>query len=67
MRADLAFKTGCHVIATARNRDVIADLQEMGMDTLSLEVTSTESVASAKAKVEKLTGGRGLDILVNNA
>ncbi|OWP00095.1 hypothetical protein B2J93_8666 [Marssonina coronariae] len=36
------------------------------MSTLSLEVTSEESIKEAKNAVEKLTGGR-LDILVNNA
>lgn len=36
------------------------------MSTLSLEVTSSESIADARMQVEKLTGGK-LDILVNNA
>ncbi len=38
----------------------------MGISTLSLEVTSSESIAQAKTLVEKATGGK-LDILVNNA
>jgi 1-acylglycerone phosphate reductase len=38
----------------------------MGMSTLSLEVTSAESIAAAKIEVDALTGGY-LDILVNNA
>lgn len=54
------------MIATARDKSVIADLEGMGMHTLSLEVTNTESVQAAKEAVEKLTGG-GLDVLVNNA
>lgn len=58
---------GLHVIASARNRDALADLEEMGMDTLSLEVTSQESIDEAKSKVAKLTDGRGLWGLVNNA
>ncbi len=37
------------------------------MDTLSLEVTSKESVQGAKGEVERITKGRGLDVLVNNA
>jgi len=36
------------------------------MDTISLEVTSNESILSARDAVEKLTGGK-LDICVNNA
>ncbi|KAL2065668.1 hypothetical protein VTL71DRAFT_3338 [Oculimacula yallundae] len=57
---------GLHVIATARTKDAIQDLAEMGMSTLALEVTSQESIAEARVEVEKLTGGR-LDVLVNNA
>lgn len=38
----------------------------MGMSVVALDVTSKESIASCKARVEQLTGGR-LDILVNNA
>jgi len=37
------------------------------IDTLLLDVTSAASIASAVVQVEKLTGGRGLDVLVNNA
>ena len=37
------------------------------LDTLLLDVTSADSIVSAVAEVEKLTGGRGLDVLVNNA
>ena len=55
-----------HVIATARNRSTITDLEALGCSTVSLEVTSTESIEAAKKEVEILTGGR-LDILVNNA
>jgi len=57
---------GLHVIATARNKSTITDLENMGMTTLSLEVTSSESIATARKEVEALTGGK-LDILVNNA
>jgi len=38
----------------------------MGMSTLALDVTNSESIVSAKTEVEQLTGGK-LDILVNNA
>lgn len=37
------------------------------LDTLLLDVTSAASIASAVAEVQKITGGRGLDVLVNNA
>ena len=57
---------GLHVIATARNKETIKDLDEMGMSTISLEVTNSESISSARREVEALTGGK-LDILVNNA
>lgn len=38
----------------------------MGMNTLSLEVTSQKSIAEAKEQVTRTTGG-SLDYLVNNA
>ncbi len=57
---------GLHVIATARNKDVLKDLETMGMSTLSLDVTNAEDVENARKEVEELTGGK-LDILVNNA
>merc|ERR1712093_956332 len=56
---------GLHVIATARTKEAVQDLEALGMSTLSLEVTSSESIADARMQVEKLTGGK-LDILVNN-
>lgn len=37
------------------------------LDTLLLDVTSATSIESAVAEVDKLTGGHGLDVLVNNA
>lgn len=37
------------------------------LDTLLLDVTSAASIASAVVEVDKLTGGHGLDVLVNNA
>ncbi|KAH6665445.1 putative oxidoreductase,short chain dehydrogenase [Halenospora varia] len=57
---------GCRVLATARNRSQIADLEEIGLDTIALDVTSEDSIAAAKEEVIRLTGGR-LDVLVNNA
>ncbi len=57
---------GLHVIATARNKDVLKDLEGMGMSTLSLDVTNLEDIENARKEVGLLTGGK-LDILVNNA
>lgn len=57
---------GLHVIATARNKDVLKDIEAMGMSTLSLDVTNAEDIEKARKEVEVLTGGN-LDILVNNA
>ncbi|KAG4423836.1 hypothetical protein IFR04_002981 [Cadophora malorum] len=57
---------GLHVIATARTKEAVQDLEALGMSTVSLEVTSSESIADARMQVEKLTGGK-LDILINNA
>ncbi|KAF4122055.1 1-acylglycerone phosphate reductase [Geosmithia morbida] len=59
-------KRGCHVIATARNPDVLEGLQAEGFSTAQLDVTDEESLQSCREAVEKLTDGR-LDILVNNA
>jgi NAD(P)-dependent dehydrogenase (short-subunit alcohol dehydrogenase family) len=75
-------RQGHHVIATGRKPAELAKLKEElaaqpgqassrgvagKLDTLLLDVTSAASIASAAAEVEKLTGGRGLDVLVNNA
>ncbi|KAI9050523.1 hypothetical protein LZ554_005684 [Drepanopeziza brunnea f. sp. 'monogermtubi'] len=57
---------GLHVIATARSKDAIEDLEAMGMSTLGLEVTNADSIEEARGEVERITGGK-LDILVNNA
>ena len=45
---------------------MLKDLEAMGMSTLSLDVTNTGDIESARKEVERLTGGT-LDILVNNA
>jgi NAD(P)-dependent dehydrogenase (short-subunit alcohol dehydrogenase family) len=62
---------GHHVIATGRKPAELAKVkQEAGaarLDTLLLDVTSPASIAAAVTEVDKLTDGRGLDVLVNNA
>jgi 1-acylglycerone phosphate reductase len=55
------------VFATARGRESIADLDALGMDTLSLVVDDEDSVRACYAEVEKRVAGKGLDFLVNNA
>lgn len=57
---------GFRVFATAPNVEDISDLQERGLETLSLEVHKPENILSVKEQVENLTGGK-LDFLVNNA
>ena len=66
---------GHHVIATGRKELELARLKAevtetaiMGrLDTLVLDVTSSESIANAVRDVATLTKGHGLDVLVNNA
>ena len=57
---------GFTVFATARNANSISDLTGNGIETLSLEVTSEESIATLKREISSRTDGK-LDILVNNA
>ncbi|KAK0514798.1 hypothetical protein JMJ35_002177 [Cladonia borealis] len=57
---------GLHVFATARNEKALADLTAVGIEALSLEVTSPEAILEVKRHVSERTGG-SLDYLVNNA
>ncbi|KAK3943424.1 acylglycerone-phosphate reductase [Diplogelasinospora grovesii] len=57
---------GVHVIATARNTAVLSEMADLGMSTLALDVTKTDSIRACHAEVGKITGGK-LDFLVNNA
>ncbi|KAI5462030.1 short chain dehydrogenase reductase [Mariannaea sp. PMI_226] len=56
----------CHVIATARRPEALAELSAMGLTTVQLDVNDEDSINAAKLQVEEITGGK-LDILVNNA
>src|SRR4029077_5976266 len=62
---------GHHVIASGRKPAELAKVKtEAGaakLDTLLLDVTSNASIEAAVLEVDRLTGGRGLDVLVNNA
>ncbi|KXJ89562.1 hypothetical protein Micbo1qcDRAFT_213046 [Microdochium bolleyi] len=66
----------CRVFATARDPRKIAhmsaaddgrDESGLGIETLVLDVTSPASIAACVARVDALTRGRGLDVLVNNS
>ena len=51
---------------SARRLEVLTELEQLGMETVQLDVTDLASIQNARDKVEQLTGGK-LDILVNNA
>jgi NAD(P)-dependent dehydrogenase (short-subunit alcohol dehydrogenase family) len=69
--AALRLARGGHlVLAGGRRRDLLAGLaRESGglLEPLVLDVTDPASVAAAGELVARRTGGRGLDVLVNNA
>nr|MBA3542080.1 SDR family NAD(P)-dependent oxidoreductase [Deltaproteobacteria bacterium] len=62
---------GHHVIATGRKVDELVKLRAEGagskLDTVTLDVTSAGSIVAAVEEVARLTGGYGIDVLVNNA
>jgi short-subunit dehydrogenase len=64
-------KLGHHVIASGRKLDELAKLKTeakgLKLDTLALDVTSATSIAAAVVGADELTGGKGIDVLVNNA
>lgn len=64
-------RRGLHVIATGRRRAALDTLRSeaagLPLDVLELDVTDAESIARARTEVLALTGGHGLDVLVNNA
>ena len=57
---------GLRVIATARNLSKIEHLKTLGIETLTLDVTSQESIKTCIQEVTNLTVG-SLDILLNNS
>jgi short-subunit dehydrogenase len=63
---------GYHVIATGRRQGELDKLRAEvpdghRLDVALLDVTSTASIAAAVGIVDRLTGGHGIDVLVNNA
>ena len=70
--AALAFAhAGHHVIAAARRLPVLealrAEVPPGTLTPLALDLDDPDSIAAAAAEIDRLTGGRGLDALVNNA
>jgi NADP-dependent 3-hydroxy acid dehydrogenase YdfG len=58
------------VLAGGRRPDALAALARSAagrLEPLTLDVTDAASIEAARAQVGALTGGRGLDVLVNNA
>jgi len=66
-------KRGYHVIGSGRREAELTKLADEAralghrVDVVRMDVTSESSIATAKAEVDRLTGGRGVDVLVNNA
>src|SRR3982751_5380539 len=64
---------GHHVIASGRKAAELTRLETEALghggtlDVVTLDVTSAESIAGAVAAVAALTGGKGPDVLINNA
>jgi NAD(P)-dependent dehydrogenase (short-subunit alcohol dehydrogenase family) len=69
--AALRLVRGGHlVLAGGRRPDALAELARAArgrLEPVVLDVTDPASVDAARALVERRTGGRGLDVLVNNA
>ncbi|KAK7060030.1 short chain dehydrogenase reductase [Favolaschia claudopus] len=57
---------GLLVFASSRRVDTMKELASLGIATLALDVTNTNSIRSVRDIISTETGGR-LDILVNNA
>lgn len=66
--AEVFQEKGYHVFATARNPSKISQAlsKAANVTILTLDVLSSESIATAVESVERETGGR-LDVLVNNS
>ena len=62
---------GHRVIATGRNETALASLRNEAstttIETLLLDVDSMSSITEAHSEVNRLTEGRGVDVLINNA
>jgi NAD(P)-dependent dehydrogenase (short-subunit alcohol dehydrogenase family) len=61
--------SGYHVIAAGRRATALMDLTERAgaISGLTLDVTDAASVVAAASRVDELTRGHGVDVLVNSA
>jgi NAD(P)-dependent dehydrogenase (short-subunit alcohol dehydrogenase family) len=64
-------KRGHRVFASGRNDKALAALASSpdgaALDLVQLDVTDAKSIARARETIAQKTGGRGIDVLVNNA
>ncbi len=64
-------RKGHRVIATGRNGQALAALKDeagdLPLETVRLDVTNQKSIEAAKAEIDHMTQGYGVDVLVNNA
>ncbi len=62
---------GHRVFATGRRQNLLdslaAEAKGLQLETLVLDVSKAESIAAAKAEIDRRTGGHGVDAVVNNA
>lgn len=58
---------GLRVFATARNLAKVSDLQDLGIECFSLDVTDDDSIINCFNRISKEVGDEGLSFLVNNA
>ena len=64
-------RLGHQVFATGRNPEALESLtveaDGLRLSAVRLDVTDPESIAAARDHVDEITGGYGLDVLINNA
>ncbi len=58
---------GHRVFAAGRNERALAELRDLGLESIRLDVTDPGSIRAAQAEIERATEGYGVDVLVNNA
>jgi NAD(P)-dependent dehydrogenase (short-subunit alcohol dehydrogenase family) len=60
-------RLGHKVFAAGRNREALRAVERDGIEGVELDVTSNDSIGAAFAHVQERTGGRGVDVVINNA
>jgi short-subunit dehydrogenase len=67
----LLARSGYRVFATGRTAHDLAslkqDAKDLPIETVVLDVTKAESIEAARVEVERLTSGKNIDVLINNA